>query len=67
MPVLTENGRILAMKGRLEEVEVEEARTVLKMHSAEHNRNRDLWKVAVKHYRLPFINDRRSIVSICQN
>ena len=66
-PVLAENGSILAMKGRLEDVEVEEARTVLKKHSAGHNRDPEPWKVDVRHYRLPFINDRRSIVLMCQN
>lgn len=67
MPVVAENGSILAMKGCLEDVEVEEARTYLKTHSAENNRDPEPWKVVVKHYQLPFINDRRSIVLICQN
>ncbi len=67
LPMLAQGGMIVALKGKISEAEIKSARSYLSTFMlASKSRGQDL-SLAVTKYRLPFVDDQRSIVMIGSN
>ena len=64
LPLLAEGGRVVALKGRLSQAEIDSAMRVAECLATNPDRDRGLPAISVKRYRLPFLQSERSIVSV---
>lgn len=64
LPLLVEGGRVIALKGSLLQAEIDSAKRIAERLAT--NRDSDCgWPaISVQRYRLPFLQDERSIVSV---
>jgi hypothetical protein len=64
LPVLADNGTMIALKGRQDRGEIAAAQAFLNSVESAAQCGKGLWQFDIDRYRLPFIKDRRSIVRI---
>ena len=64
LPLLSEQGLMIALKGKVDQTEVEQMESIAveKLHKSNHNQHH--FPVAVEKYKLPFTQSRRSIITI---
>ena len=60
-PILADGGRIIALKGNISEVELDGARRVLQRLIGSRGLGRKDRPVSLKRFKLPFLNDQRTI------
>jgi 16S rRNA (guanine527-N7)-methyltransferase len=64
LPLVAPSGRIIALKGRITDGELEGARRVLRAGRGSGNSGTDAWHMSVKRYRLPLLDAGRALVTI---
>jgi 16S rRNA (guanine527-N7)-methyltransferase len=64
LPLLSEGGTVIALKGQISTEELSEADAFLKTRATAAGCGKNAWELKVSRYYLPYINDRRCIVSI---
>ena len=64
LPVLADNGKMIALKGRQDRGEIAAAQAFLGSVESAAPHGKGPWQINIDSYRLPLIGDRRSVVTI---
>jgi len=64
LPLLTQEGSIIALKGKVDQTEVETVKSIAPEKLNNSNSDQNRYPVAVEKYKLPFTQSKRSIIAI---